>query len=60
MIPALREEQLAAMRSKAEATFYIACRDNLGSDVVVIHSLALLRVTGAGGTRGFGSRLRNY
>jgi hypothetical protein len=49
MIPLLREEQLAALRSKAEASFYAACRDCLGPDVVVIHSLALLRLTGAGG-----------
>jgi AAA domain/Nuclease-related domain/UvrD-like helicase C-terminal domain len=49
MIPALREEQLIAMRSQAEAAFYVACRDSLDSDVVVIHSLALLRLTGAGG-----------
>ena len=49
MIPALREEQLTAMRSKAEATFYVACRDRLAPEVVVIHSLALLRLTGAGG-----------
>lgn len=38
MIPALVSEQLRALRSRAEARFYEACRDQLPADVVVIHS----------------------
>lgn len=38
MIPELTEEQLRAFRSRAEARFYEACRDQLSADVVVIHS----------------------
>jgi hypothetical protein len=38
MIPALAGEQLRALRSRAEARFYEACRDQLPADVVVIHS----------------------
>lgn len=38
MIPALTNEQLRAFRSRAEARFYEACRDQLPADVVVIHS----------------------
>jgi hypothetical protein len=38
MIPALSGEQLRALRSRAEARFYEACRDQLPADVVVIHS----------------------
>lgn len=38
MIPALTDEQLRAFRSRAEARFYEACRDQLPADVVVIHS----------------------
>lgn len=38
MIPELTDEQLRAFRSRAEARFYQACRDQLPSDVVVIHS----------------------
>lgn len=38
MIPVLAEEQLRAFRSRAEARFYEACRDQLPDDVVVIHS----------------------
>jgi len=39
MIPALADEQLRAMRSRAEARFYEACRDQLPAEVVVIHSV---------------------
>lgn len=38
MIPELNEEQLRAFRSRAEARFYEACRDQLPADVAVIHS----------------------
>lgn len=38
MIPELNEEQLRSFRSRAEARFYEACRDQLPRDVVVIHS----------------------
>jgi hypothetical protein len=38
MIPALNDQQLRAFRSRAEARFYEACRDQLPSDIVVIHS----------------------
>ena len=38
MIPELNEEQLRAFRSRAEARFYEACREQLPDDVLVIHS----------------------
>lgn len=38
MIPELSDEQLRGFRSRAEARFYEACRDQLPADVVVIHS----------------------
>ena len=38
MIPALTDEQLRSFRSRAEARFYEACRDQLPEVVVVIHS----------------------
>ena len=38
MIPELTHEQLRAFRSRAEARFYEACRDQFPADVVVIHS----------------------
>jgi hypothetical protein len=38
MIPTLSDEQLSSLRSRAEARFYSACRDDLPADVVVIHS----------------------
>lgn len=39
MIPGLTEEQLREFRSKAEAKFYRACREQLPNDVLVIHSI---------------------
>ncbi|MBN5032690.1 NERD domain-containing protein [Stenotrophomonas maltophilia] len=39
MIPGLTEEQLREFRSKAEAKFYRACREQLPSDVLVLHSI---------------------
>lgn len=38
MIPELADEQLRAFRSRAEARFYEACRDQLPAGVVVVHS----------------------
>lgn len=38
MIPTLSEEQLDAFKSRAEARFYEACRDQLPDDVAVIYS----------------------
>jgi len=38
MIPVLNDEQLKAFRSRAEARFYEACRDQLPNEIVVIHS----------------------
>jgi len=42
LIPAFADEQLRAFRSRAEARFYEACRDQLPADVVVIHSTSWL------------------
>ncbi len=42
MIPLLIGDELSAMKSRAEARFYEACRDQLSSDLVVIHSAAWL------------------
>jgi hypothetical protein len=39
MIPELNNEQLRELPSRAEANFYVACRDQLSSDVLVIHSV---------------------
>lgn len=38
MIPHLSEERLKAFPSRAEARFYVACRDRLAEDIVVIYS----------------------
>ena len=38
MIPTLSEEQLDAFKSRAEARFYEACRDQLPDEVAVIYS----------------------
>lgn len=37
MLPELTDEQLRALRSRAEARFYEACRDQLPDEVLVIH-----------------------
>ncbi len=39
MVPVLSEEKLLHLKSRAEAAFYRACRDQLEPDVVVIHSV---------------------
>jgi hypothetical protein len=38
MIPELNGEQLRAFRSRAEARFYEACRDQLSNEIAVIYS----------------------
>lgn len=38
MIPVLNDEQLKKFRSRAEARFYEACRDQLPNEIVVVHS----------------------
>ena len=38
MIPHLSEERLKAFPSRAEARFYVACRDRLLEDIAVIYS----------------------
>jgi hypothetical protein len=42
MIPALDEEQLQALQSRAESRFYAACRDQLPNEFVVIYSATWL------------------
>ena len=42
MIPLLSGDDLSAVKSRAETRFYEACRDQLSSDIVVIHSVAWL------------------
>jgi hypothetical protein len=39
MMPGLSEERLREFRSKAEARFYRACKEQLPDDVLVIHSV---------------------
>jgi Nuclease-related domain len=48
MVPDLDDVRLDALKSTAEADFYRACRDQLDTQVLVIHSLALVRLTAAG------------
>jgi hypothetical protein len=48
MVPDLDETRLNELNSKAEADFYRACRDQLDDQVLVIHSLALVRLTSVG------------
>lgn len=38
MLPTLTDARLAELSSRAEARFYVACRDHLPVDLVVIHS----------------------
>ena len=38
MIPELTKDQLRELPSRAEANFYVACRDQLPNDILVIHS----------------------
>jgi len=48
MVPHLDEPRIDALTSKAEADFYRACREQLDDQVLVIHSLALIRLTSSG------------
>ena len=48
MVPQLDETHIEALTSKAEADFYRACRDQLDDQMLVIHSLALVRLTSSG------------
>jgi hypothetical protein len=50
LYPVLEGPALESLRSKAEAKFYIACRDQLPPATLVVHSLALIRL-GADGRR---------
>ena len=47
--PKLSESELGQLASSAEAKFYRACRDQLGDEVLVIHSLSLFSQTRDGG-----------
>ncbi|MCI0723786.1 MAG: NERD domain-containing protein [Acidobacteria bacterium] len=51
MIPALNDEQLRAFRSRAEARFYEACRDQLPNEIVVVHSAGWIYRDGRGRVR---------
>ena len=42
---------LSSLSSQAEARFYVACRDQLPPSTLVMHSLALIRLTGDGRPR---------
>jgi len=44
MRPELSEDELNILNSRAEARFYRACRDQLGEDVLILHSVALVRL----------------
>src|SRR4051794_11900744 len=48
MVPEFDEAQLDGLKSAAEGRFYRACRDQLDEHVLVIHSIALVRLTAAG------------
>jgi hypothetical protein len=51
MIPELSEAQLRAFRSRAEARFYEACRDQLPPEVLVIHSASWIYRDASGRVR---------
>ena len=42
IFPKLSDESLNSLASKAEAKFYKACRDQLPSDFLVLHSLSMI------------------
>jgi hypothetical protein len=48
MYPILDASALNGLSSQAEARFYVACCDQLPPTTLVIHSLALIRLTGDG------------
>jgi len=47
MFPTLSEDAINSVRSRAEGLVYRCCRDQLGPDIVVVHSLALIKLRGA-------------
>jgi len=46
MFPTLSEDAINSVRSRAEGLVYRCCRDQLGPDIVVVHSLALIKTQG--------------
>jgi hypothetical protein len=51
MRPELTEEQLQKLQSKAEAKFYRACRDQLPTEILVVHSASWTFRDGKGALR---------
>jgi hypothetical protein len=51
MYPVLDAAALAGLSSRAEAKFYVACRDQLPLTTLVVHSLALIRLAADGSRR---------
>jgi len=43
MRPELSEDELNILNSRAESRFYRACRDQLSKDLLILHSVALVR-----------------
>ena len=46
MFPDLSEDKLNSLRSRAESHVYRRCRDRLGAEFNVVHSLALIKTQG--------------
>jgi len=45
MRPELTEDELNILQSRAEARFYRACREQLRRDLLILHSVALIRLS---------------
>jgi hypothetical protein len=45
MRPELTEDELNILQSRAEARFYRACREQMRRDLLILHSVALIRLT---------------
>jgi hypothetical protein len=45
MRPELTEDELNILQSRAEARFYRACREQLRRELLILHSVALIRLT---------------
>jgi hypothetical protein len=45
MRPELSEDELNILQSRAEARFFRACREQLRRDLLILHSVALIRLT---------------
>src|ERR1700679_160603 len=45
MRPEITEDELNILQSRAEARFYRACREQLRRELLVLHSVALIRLT---------------